>query len=63
MNKISTPKKNAFTVKTTKKNEVTSEEAFSFEPSNIIINAITNYSKALSIKKTKNGEFFEMVLN
>lgn len=36
---------------------------FPFEPSNNVINKILNYSKALSIRKSKNIEFIEMVLN
>ncbi len=36
---------------------------FPYEPGNNVINNILNYSKALSIRKTKSGEHFEMVLN
>lgn len=33
------------------------------EPGNNVINNILNYSKALSIRKSKNFKYFEMVLN
>jgi len=36
---------------------------FPYEPGNNVINNILNYSKALSIRKSKNGENFELVLN
>jgi hypothetical protein len=36
---------------------------FPYEPGNNVINNILNYSKALSIRKSKNIEHFEMVLN
>ena len=36
---------------------------FPYEPGNNIINNILNYSKALSIRKSKRMDYFEMVLN
>lgn len=36
---------------------------FPYEPGKNVINNILNYSKALSIRKSQNGENFEMVLN
>jgi hypothetical protein len=62
MNKISTQKstKNL----NTKMNEnIDSTTDFPFEPGNTVINNILNYSKALSIRKSKSLEYFEMVLN
>lgn len=48
----------------TKKNEVIDNiNEFPFEPGNHIVNNILNYSKALSIRKSKSVEHFEMVLN
>lgn len=44
-------------------NNETELNDFPFEPSNNVINKILNYSKALSIRKSKNIEFIEMVLN
>ncbi len=44
-------------------NKIEAEHEFPFEPSNNVINTILNYSKALSIKKSKNIDFFELVLN
>jgi hypothetical protein len=62
MNKTST-KKNSVP-KLTEMNEKSDDSnEFPYEPGNSVINNILNYSKALSIRKTKNGEHFEMVLN
>ena len=45
------------------KDESDDSKEFPYEPGENVISNILNYSKALSIRKTKNGEFFEMVLN
>jgi len=39
------------------------KKEFPYEPGNQVINNILNYSKALSVRKSKGGEPFEMVLN
>ena len=44
-------------------NETEQSKEFPFEPSNNVINIILNYSKALSIRKSKSIEYIEMVLN
>jgi hypothetical protein len=62
MNKTSTKK--IIVPKLTEMNENSDDSnEFPYEPGNNVINNILNYSKALSIRKTKNGEHFEMVLN
>jgi len=62
MNKTSTKK--IIVPKLTEMNEkIDDSNEFPYEPGNNVINNILNYSKALSIRKTKNGEHFEMVLN
>jgi hypothetical protein len=43
--------------------EMNAETEFPFEPGDDIVNNILNYSKALSIRKSKNLEHFELVLN
>lgn len=43
--------------------KIDSKKEFPYEPGNNVINNILNYSKALSIRKSKSGEHFEMVLN
>ncbi|MCE3278851.1 MAG: hypothetical protein K0S44_1042 [Bacteroidetes bacterium] len=53
---------------TTSPIEMTKEELdniseFPYEPGQNVINNILNYSKALSIRKSKNLVHFEMVLN
>lgn len=62
MNKTSTKKKS---VNSTPKMNVKAEDesAFPFEPGKDIVNNILNYSKALSIRPSKRGGHFEMVLN
>lgn len=61
MNNTSTKKNIVSTPLLDNKTEL--EHEFPFEPSNNVINKILNYSKALSIKKSKNIDFFELVLN
>jgi hypothetical protein len=62
MNKTST-KKN-ITSPTPPMNEINDDiNEFPYEPGNNIINNILNYSKALSIRKSKNVKHFEMILN
>lgn len=46
-----------------KENEVFEDTHFVDEPDAGIITNILNYSKALSIKKSKNVEYIETVLN
>ncbi len=62
MNKTSTKK--IIEPKSTEMNDKSDDsKEFPFEPGKNVINNILNYSKALSIRKTKSGETFEMVLN
>lgn len=62
MNKTSTKK-----IITSPKNEmnetIDDKKEFPFEPDNSVINNILNFSKALSVRKSKSMEHFEMVLN
>ncbi len=62
MNKISTKK---ISIPPTAKmnNAIDKTNEFPFEPGNNVINTILNYSKALSIRKSKRIGYFEMVLN
>ena len=60
MNKTSTQKKFSTEFNT---NETKSFETGNEMPAESVINNILNYSKALSIKKSKNLEHFEIVLN
>ena len=62
MNKTTT-KKVIESVNTKMKEEVDNSNDFSYEPGNNVINKILNYSKALSIRKSKSLDYFEMVLN
>jgi len=62
MNKISTTKKIVTSPNNMKEQADTLNE-FPYEPGNTVISNILNYSKALSIRKSKNLEHFEMVLN
>ena len=62
MNRTVTPKK----VKQSKTNMNASTDntnEFPYEPGINVIKNILNYSKALSIKKSKSNKVFEMVLN
>ena len=63
MNKISTTKKIIEPITTEMNEKIDNKKEFPYEPGNNVINNILNYSKALSIRKTKSGETFEMVLN
>jgi hypothetical protein len=60
MNKTST-KKNLSDSKLNK--EMDDAKDFPYEPGDNIINNILNYSKALSVRKSKQMDHFEMVLN
>jgi hypothetical protein len=62
MNKIST-KKNIIPINTKMIKAIDNTKEFPFEPGNNVITTILNYSKALSIRKSKNVGHFEMVLN
>ncbi len=62
MNKTST-KKIIGSINTKKNEELDNTNEFPFEPGNNVINNILNYSKALSIRKSKSMEHFEVVLN
>lgn len=61
MNKTSTSKK--IITSPIQMNEKDNAEEFPYEPGNNVINNILNYSKALSIKKSKSMSHFEIVLN
>ncbi len=56
-------KKNVAPFNTKMKAEVDNINEFPYEPGNNLINDILNYSKALSIRKSKSIEYFEIVLN
>jgi len=43
--------------------EVNADNEFPYEPGNNVINNILNFSKALSIRKSKKIDYFEVVLN
>ncbi|MBL7882614.1 MAG: hypothetical protein JNL69_00985 [Bacteroidia bacterium] len=43
--------------------EFDNDKNFPFEPESSIVKNILNYSKALSVRKSKNMEHIEMVLN
>ena len=62
MNKISTKKINV-PVNTKKIEKIDNTNEFPYEPGKNVIDNILNYSKALSIRKSKCLEYFEMVLN
>lgn len=49
-------------INTNMKDEEKNNE-FPFEPGNNIINNLLNYSKSLSISKSKSMDYFEFVLN
>ena len=63
MSKISTTKKISEPITTKMNEKIDSKKEFPYEPGNNVVNNILNYSKALSIRKSKSGENFEMVLN
>lgn len=62
MAKTST-KKNNVSFNTEMNKEVDNSKEFPYEPGNNVINNILNYSKALSIRKSKSMDYFELVLN
>lgn len=62
MAKIST-KKNIASFNPKMNKELDSSKEFPYEPGNNVINNILNYSKVLSIRKSKSMEYFELVLN
>jgi hypothetical protein len=62
MNKTST-KKIIEPVDTEMKAKIDDQNEFPYEPSNSVISNILNYSKALSVRPSKDGGHFEMVLN
>ena len=63
MNKTSTLKKIIEPVNTKMNEEIDNKKEFPFEPGKNVINNILNYSKALSIRKSKCIEHIEIVLN
>lgn len=63
MNKTSTPKKIIEPVNQKMNEEIDNKKEFPFEPGKNVINNILNYSKALSIRKSKTLKHIEMVLN
>lgn len=62
MSKTST-KKIITSPKTEMNDEADNKKEFPYEPGNQVINNILNYSKALSVRKSKGGDSFEIVLN
>ena len=63
MNKTSTPKKIIKASETQMNEKLNNSKEFPYEPGNNVIDNILNYSKALSVKKSKDGGYFESVLN
>ncbi|MGQ0829456.1 MAG: hypothetical protein ACT4ON_13790 [Bacteroidota bacterium] len=63
MNKTSTPKKIIEPVKPKMNEVLDNKNEFPFEPGNNVVNNILNYSKALSIRRSKSLECIEVVLN
>lgn len=63
MNKNSTKKKFIAPVNTKMNEDIDNTKEFPYQPGDNVINNILNYSKALSIRKSKSMEHFEMVLN
>ena len=63
MSKISTTKKIIEPINQKMNEKVDSKKEFPYEPGDNVVNNILNYSKALSIRKSKSGNDFEMVLN
>jgi hypothetical protein len=61
MNKTSTKQKSE--LKTKMNEEIDNAKNYTDEPGKNIINNILNYSKALSIRKSKSIENIELVLN
>ena len=63
MNQNSTKKKFIASVNPKMNEELDNTKEFPYQPGDNVINNILNYSKALSIRRSKNMEHFEMVLN
>lgn len=63
MNNISTTKKMPEPINPKMNETLDSKNEFPFEPGKNVINSILNYSRALSVRKSKSGKQFEMVLN
>lgn len=63
MSKISTTKKMIEPINPKMSETLDSRNEFPFEPGKNVINNILNYSKALSVRKSKSGKLFGMVLN
>ena len=63
MNKTSTSKKITEPINTQMNEQLDNKKEFPFEPEKNVINNILNYSKALSIRRSKSMTHFEMVLN
>jgi hypothetical protein len=63
MNNTSTTKKITLLTSTEMNEQLDNKKEFPFEPGNNVINNILNYSKALSVRKSKSITHFEMVLN
>lgn len=63
MNKTSTSKKINEPINTKMNEQLDNKKEFPFEPGKNVINNILNYSKALSIRRSKSMKNFEMVLN
>lgn len=61
MNKTSTKKTVLPDTEMNKEIDITND--FPYEPGNNVINNILNYSKALSIRKSRQMDYFEIVLN
>jgi hypothetical protein len=63
MSKTSTTKKITSPTSTQMNANIDNTNEFLYEPGNNVINNILNYSKALSIRKSKSLKHFEIVLN
>ena len=63
MNKTSTTKKITDPISTKMNEQTDNKKEFPFEPGKNVIANILNYSKALSIRRSKSMKHFEMVLN
>ncbi len=62
MNKTST-KKVGTPINTKKNDRIGNKKEIPYELGNNVIDTILNYSKSLSIRPSKNGGHFEIVLN
>lgn len=63
MSKTSTTKKITSPTPTQMNENIDNTNEFPYEPGNNVINNILNYSKALSIRKSKSMKHFEIILN